>query len=178
MAMTQSETSAYGADAIEGAEPEWPLKFKRHSFGAFCFDTIGCHIAYDGFAHGSLDDDRVSPPLSSYEGTPHQMFRAMHLGRRNFPPPAQVRWRSKDGVPHEAEVDIGAIFADELILHQVPREELYAGSIPYPAIVLVVDDRTISVYMRARLSTVSPQIPENRYSNFRNDLMLAWSRTY
>lgn len=178
MAMTPTRSTSLDGSAISPTVPEWPLKFERHAFGARCYDTIGCQVTYNGLRHGVEDADRVSPPLSDALGTPDQIFRAMHLSIRNFPPPAQVRWRSKDGAPHEAEVDIGKIFADELILHHVSRDDLHDGSIPDPAIILVVEDRAISVYMRASLSTKSFRTPGNRYSNFRNDLVLAWSQTY
>src|SRR3989337_162131 len=38
--------------------------------------------------------------------------------------PAKVSWRSKDGQTHTAEIDIGELFADEVILHNVRREEM------------------------------------------------------
>lgn len=178
MAMTPTRSTSLDGTAITPTIPEWPLKFKRHAFGARCYDTIGCQVTYNGLRHGVEDADRVSPPLSDALGTPDQIFRAMHLSIRNFPPPAHVRWRSKDGAPHEAEVDIGTIFADELILHHVSRDDLATGSLQDPAIILVVEDRTISVYMRIFLSTKSFRTPGREHSNFRDDLVLAWSETY
>ncbi|MDM0052216.1 hypothetical protein [Variovorax sp. J22R115] len=47
-----------------------------------------------------------------------------------------------------------------------------------PAIILEVNDRTINVYMRAHISTKELQVPGNRYSDFRNDLIKAFSQTY
>jgi len=41
-----------------------------------------------------------------------------------------------------------------------------------------VNDRTINVYMKAFVPTRVPQIPGNEYSHFRNELILAWSKTY
>ena len=177
MAMTQ-ESGLKNESAGGGAvSEEWPLKFYQHNFGAHCFDTIGCRITYSGFVHGVDRDDEISPPVSSYKGTHEQLLSAGHIARRNFPAPANVRWRSKDGVPHEAEVDIGEIFRERIVLHNVPRDEIY-GDLGDPDIILEVDDRTIRVYMRAFVPTRELQIPGNKYSGFRDDLVLAWTKTY
>ncbi|KPN16988.1 hypothetical protein AO715_02555 [Xanthomonas sp. Mitacek01] len=104
---------------------------------------------------------------------------AGHVGILNFPEPALVRWSSRDGTPFEVEVDIGDIFRDRLIRHQTPREDIKEGvSILNPDVLLEVNDRTINVYMRAFLPTKELQIPGNKYSGHRDDLVLAWSRTY
>lgn len=71
------------------------------------------------------------------------------------------------------------IFKDRLIHHNLRREEISEiGSIPPPDIVLVVDDRTIKVYMRAFISTKELQRPNSPHSNFRNDLIEVYSQTY
>ena len=88
-------------------------------------------------------------------------------------------WRSKDGQPHEADIDIGEIFRDQKIVHRVPREDIREGvSITDPDIVLEVEDRTITVYMRAFIPTKELQVPGNPYSGHRDDLLRVWSRTY
>src|SRR3546814_14273196 len=80
----------------------------------------------------------------------------------NFPPAAIGTRRSKDGTPHHAEVDIGDIFKDRLIRHNLQREEISeTSSISHPGIILEVNDRTINVYMRARIPTKELQIPWN-----------------
>lgn len=158
---------------------DWPLKFVRHSFGAYCYDTIGCKVLYAGLPHGARDENEVSPPASSRGRDYRKNWNAGHLALPNFPPPAVVTWRSKDGTAHEAQVDIGGIFKDGLILHDVPREDIREGvSIHNPGIVLEVNDRTINVYMRAFIPTKELQIPGNRYSGHRDDLVLAWTQTY
>ena len=104
---------------------------------------------------------------------------ASHLAIRNFPPPAQVSWRAKDGTSLQAQVDMAEIFKDGLIRHNLKREEISeAGSIPSPDIILEVNDRTINVYMRAYIPTKEFQIPGNKYSKHRNDLIKVYSRTY
>ena len=179
MAMTQESDNGRAIGKIDNTVADWPLTFVRHNFGAHCFDTIGCRITYSGFTHGVDRDDEVSPPVSSYKGTHSQLLSAGHIARRNFPPPAHVKWRSKDGVEHEADVDVADIFHDRKILHRVPREDIREGvSITDPDVILEVNDRTINVYMRAFIPTRELQIPGNKYSGFRDDLVLAWTKTY
>ncbi len=108
---------------------------------------------------------------------------ASHIGIRNFPhfpPPAEVTWRSKDGQPHHALVDLEAIFKDKVILHHVPQNQLppILQADIRPDIILEVNDRTINVYMRAFVETTVLQEPGNKYSNSRNDLILAYTKTY
>jgi hypothetical protein len=158
---------------------QWPLRFKSHSFGAFCYDTLTCKIRYANLEHGS---DKPSPPSSTYGPKYLDHLSGGHGMIRNFPSPARVSWRSKDGQSHEAEIDIGEIFQDELIRHNVSREEM--ADVPdgeyqnEPSIILEVNDRTIRVWMRAHIPTKELQKPGNPYSDFRNDLILAKAYTY
>jgi hypothetical protein len=84
-----------------------------------------------------------------------------------------------DGVAHTAKVDIGAIFKDERVLYNVPDAEIpdrsWGGE---PGILLEVNDRTISVYMKAFIATKTEQIPGNKDSDFRDDVIMAWTHTY
>jgi len=47
-----------------------------------------------------------------------------------------------------------------------------------PGIFLEVNDRTISVYMKAFIATRAEQIPGNKDSDFRDDVILAWTHAY
>jgi hypothetical protein len=102
---------------------------------------------------------------------------------RNFPPPAKVSWRSKDGQAHTAEIDIGELFADEIIRHNVRREEM--ANLPdgefkdEPYILLEVNDRTIRVYMRAMIFLKNRVLAAGQLrGEFRNDLILVKTYTY
>ena len=100
---------------------------------------------------------------------------------RNFPSPAEVTWRSRDGTPLHADVDIGEIFKDELIRHNLRLEEITPialASDHAPGIILEVNDRTINVYMRATLWLKSPRFPDRPHSNYQDDLIKVYSRTY
>lgn len=158
---------------------EWPLRFRAHNFGAHCFDTQRCEILYRGFPHGAKDEP--APSIASY-GRPHASLLSAGRGPiPNFPPPAKVTWISKDGAAHQAEVDIGEIFKNELIRHNVERNEVSTKGIgpgAIPDVILEVEDRTINVYMRAHISTQNLQDPGNRYSDFKADLIKVYSRSY
>ncbi|HEX7643895.1 MAG TPA: hypothetical protein VF472_16955 [Burkholderiaceae bacterium] len=156
-----------------------PLRFIVHNFGAYCYNTLRCSVIYNNHDFTILDNDK---PSRSPRPDEKENWAADTLGIRNFPPSAQVKWTAKDGSTHEAKVDIGAIFKDGLIWHNVPKADMadfYRG--PYasdPGILIVVDDRTVSVYTRTFIPTLTEQIPGNKYSYGRDDLLLAWSHTY
>ena len=157
-----------------------PLRFAQHNFVAYCYNTIGCQVIYD--RHYQVEDgpDEVSPPPPA--GNYKTNWNASYLGIENFPAPAQVRWKSLDGVQHEAKVDMAAIFKDQLVWHKVPKADMadfFHGPVAgEPGIILVVNDRAIDVYTKMFIPTKTEQIPGNKDSDFRDDLFLAWTHTY
>lgn len=171
-------TDASGTVHIDTSKP---IPFDRHKFGTACYSTYGCRVRYaDRDMWPDLDDwDEVMQPASaSVEGYPDVMGGGYDL--RNFPLPAQVSWRDKNGTPHEATVDIAAIFKDQVVLHKVPQEQLppILTAPIFPEIILEVNDRTIRVWMRADVPTKDLQIPGNIHSRFRDDMMLTYSKAY
>lgn len=157
---------------------DWPFRFKRHNFGAGCYSTYGCKVIYDNFLHIDQPEDELRRSSDSVGPDYRDNLSGGRLGIQNFPPPAVVSWRSEDGTSHKAEIDMAAIFKDQLILHNVPREKVGEGSVFEPEIILEVNDRVINIYMKARIPTKELQIPGNQYSQFRDDLILAYTRTY
>src|SRR5690606_11627711 len=179
MAKTPEREPSQGAVRIDNTVADWPLKFVQHSFGARCYSTYGCTVDYNVFRHVQDPDDVLQPSSDEVHPDAFQNANAGYVGVMNFPPPARVRWRSRDGAQHEALVDIAEIFSDGLLLHNVPREDVREGvSILNPAIVLEVNDRTVNVYMRARIPTKSLRVEGNPHSAYRRDMVLAWSGTY
>lgn len=158
---------------------EWPLRFKKHNFGARCYDTLECKVIYDDFDHG---DSEPTQPSSAYGTDYLKGWNGGYGGVRNFPPPARVIWRTKDDVEHQAEIDIGEIFKDEIVLHHVPRNEVAdvpdGEYIHTPSILLEVNGNTIRVYMSAFVPTKHLQIPGNIYSSARYDLILVKTYTF
>ncbi|MEP7185354.1 MAG: hypothetical protein ABI767_05885 [Rhodanobacter sp.] len=161
-----------------GEPPMFPLIFKVHAFQGYCFNTLTCKIIYNNYQFMRSFAAQPSGPPPSGDYREHWPF-ASHIGIRNFPPPAQVHWTSLDGGAHDAKVDIGAIFENERVLYTVPDAEIpdrsWGGE---PGIFLEVNDRTINVYMKAFIATKTEQISGNKDSDFRDDVILAWSHTY
>lgn len=177
MSLDDTQGTAAAAPALTR---QVPLHFKRHNFEAFCYDATGCSIMYNGRYQVQKGEGEASPPKPA--GDYREGWGSAELGISNFPAPAEVRWKSKDGTAHEAKVDIAQIFKDELIWHNVPKEamtDFYSGPVAgAPDIYLEVDDRTISVYTAMFIPTRQPQVPGNKDSDFRKDIFLVWSRTY
>lgn len=179
--------SAMNTSSSTGASSKapnvFPLTFKRHDFAAHCYNTIGCRVIYENhdfspYADGQDPDTLISPPPRSPQYK-DDWGLASYIGVHNFPRPAEVRWKSKDGMPHEAKIDIGKIFKDERVLRNVPESDYAEGSFDGSVdIFLEVNDRTINVYMEAYIPTKSEQIPGNKNSTHRYDLILAWSHVY
>ncbi|SDY19239.1 hypothetical protein SAMN04487939_101164 [Lysobacter sp. yr284] len=176
MSSTAAPDPSAGAQATAA---QWPLRFQRHRFGGFCFDTWGCSIVYNGFPHGQDDRERQSASVASFGAAYPQRMKAAHLDIANFPGPAEVTWRAKDKSEHRASIDVAAIFADGLVRHEVAREDVAEGvSLNDPEIILEVNDRTINVYMRSMIPLKRPRDPANPNSDFRADLVRVFSQTY
>lgn len=171
-----SSNAASPSGEFDNTVRNWPLKFLRHNFTAQCFNTRDCKIVYANFPH------HWNEPTPSWQSTGYrheQLFQSADLSIANFPPPAVLDWVSKDGTHHHATVDMAEIFKDRLIRHNVPREEVAEGvSIGNPNIALEIDDRTVNVYMQAHIPTKHLQIPGNKYSDFRDDMIKVYSKTY
>ncbi|WP_129588336.1 hypothetical protein [Solilutibacter silvestris] len=170
---TPSDTSTSPA---HGQLWEWPLKFVRHNFTMGAFDVQSYRVVYANFPYTS---DGPEPSLASFGHRHADLFTAWRLSLPNFPPPADLNWVSKDGTMLHATVDLDQIFKDRLIRHNVPRDEVSPNaSIGDPGIIIEIDNRTVNVYMLAHIATKHLQIPGNKYSDFRNDLIKVYSKTY
>lgn len=172
-------TQSDNADQHRGEPPMFPLTFVDHDFEVHCYNTLRCRVIYNDSNFSPYKAEKEpSPPPPSADYRDHWRF-ASNLGIRNFPPPAEVSWTSLDGIEHEAKVDIGAIFKDQRVLYKVPDSEIpdrsWGGE---PGIILEVNGRTLSVFMKAFIATKTEQIPGNRDSDFRADVIQAWTHTY
>jgi hypothetical protein len=173
-----AESAVHDADIDLNLQPvAWPVSFRRHNFSSVCFDTLSCRIFYGGVP---TFQDTPSLPSSHYGPNYLDLVRGTYGAIPNFPDPAKIEWVSKDGTHHKAEIDIGSIFRDQRVLHNVPKEEIPDqpdGRIAIdPLIFLEINDRTVRVYMRAFVPTRTLQIPGNVYSDAREDWILA--KTY
>lgn len=177
------------ADSVAAVHPipgSYRVQFRGFNFEAFCYSTRNCSVVYDRHEHTRLSMGVVSPPPKSAPGKDYRDYwgLASYVGIENFPKPAEVQWTSMDGVQHEAKVDIASIFKDQWALNNVPADDAIVnstspvGPLTTPSIFLEVNDRTISVYIKTEIDTKTAQKPGNKYSHFRDDLILAWTHTY
>ncbi|MFL6586641.1 MAG: hypothetical protein ACJ8GV_07105 [Luteimonas sp.] len=175
MATTQNSSATPPANADPRIVADWPLRFMRHNFGIATYALQECLVVYADRPHTS----GPRPALEDVHPNSLKAKTANHLMIRNFPPPAVVKWKSRDGTPLEAEVDIGEIFKNELVVHETPREEVseYTPMVN-PDVIMEINDRTINVYMKAFISLKAPRIEGNPHSDYRSDLVLAWTKTY
>ena len=174
-------SAAHSATAPErpytGTVADWPMFFKRHVFGAFCFDTTACSVVYAGRDHGNPAPTPAKASLGAdrYD----EIMRGSFGDLANFPPPAELRWTAKDGTELTASVDFDPLFPERLILHNVPRGEIPEDvSMGFTHVLLEIDDRTVTVYTRTMIPTRTEQVPGNRFSTSRDDLIQVWTHTY
>ena len=134
------------------------LNFKEHKFWAACFNTRGCRVEYADFLDIDDGDEKVSPP------PPQDLLKKMRgvrVGIKNFPQPAQITWRSLDGKENSASIDMARIFANECVMHEVPSEVIARDvRMGMPSIILIVNDRDISVYMKTLVPIRSKSNPK------------------
>lgn len=159
-----------------------PLRFKQHNFAVYVYNTRTCTVVYNRYDYTRMYERAPSGPPSSPDYR-EKWNLSGHVGIRNFPPSAEISWTASDGSSHQATVDIAALFRDERVHYTVKDEEIAAGLYPQgifldPLIILEVNDRTISVFMKAAIPTRKLQIPGNKYSDFRDDTVLVWTHTY
>ncbi|MBD7987973.1 hypothetical protein H9645_08015 [Luteimonas sp. Sa2BVA3] len=165
-----------GHGPYTGTVADWPLWFPRHYFGTDCFSVRACRIDYGGLPH--LYETR-QPTFESLGRPVEKVLRASTGPIRNFPPPAEVTWTTLDGVELSAIVDIAEIFADRLVRHPVPRDDIMRNAhIPFPGIILVVDGRTIHVYMSTWIPLKESRKPGNPVGDLHTGLVHVHSRTY
>ena len=156
------------------------LHFKTHGFSAWSYNTIGCKVVYANRYQVDDPDDKVQPPPFG-PGYRDVWSGGGQIGIDNFPPPAEVSWKSMDGTSHHVSVDIGGIFKDQRIVHRVRKGEVKTNLLDQdlmPDIVMEINDRTIRVFMQAHVGTKHLQDPAKPLSDFRDDLIEVWSKTY
>lgn len=155
-----------------------PLRFWQHNFGAYCFGTWGCRVQYGSMLIVDRPPTEWQTPLEEAEGHMRSRMQGGHIGLRNFEGPVVLEWLDADRMPHRFELDLAELFADGLIRHQVPRDEIADQvSVGNPDIVIEINGRTVRVYMRAHIPLKKPRDPANRYSDFIDENVLVMERT-
>lgn len=180
---SQAMTSTTASD-LQTPPPETtevPLHFAGHNLSAYCYNTLRCSVIYNDHDFTIPFNDAPSPTPSTSEYRKN-WGTANYLDIRAFPSLVEIKWNAKDGSEHKAIVDFDKIFKDRLIWHKVPKADMadfyrgpYAGN---PDIFLEVNDHTVNVFMTMLIPTRTEQTPGNKNSDYRRDLLLAWTHTY
>lgn len=151
------------------------MPFFDHNFGSACFDTLKCRVLYKN--RYDTKEDEPAEPLTDF------VLGNLSGGwlLDDFPSVARVTWTSKDGENHDEQIDLGEIFRSRLVryapgldVNEVDLSVYYMT----PDILLVVEDRSVSVYMKATIPLLKPVDPNNRYSDWRRDLVVAYTRRF
>lgn len=153
-----------------------PTHFRHHAFSAECGNTRSCKVLY---ANRYQVEELEGGPISPLREEVIRSARHGQLGIGNFPDPAVVSWQSLDGEKHEAEIDIGSIFKDRVVIHADPVELVEDDSVNgEPMVLLVVDDRTVRVYMQSMVYLKKAAGRSDEVYKARHDSVLAYSKTY
>jgi hypothetical protein len=151
------------------------MPFYDHSFGARCFDTLSCRVVYD---NAYIVND--GGPRGPFTERDRDNLNA-GWGNLEFPSVVRVSWTSKDGTNHDEKINLGEIFRSRLVLYPADLDVNDVKiSVPpsAPDIILVVEGRSIRVYMRAWISLLRPRFPGREHSDFRHDPVVAYSQTF
>lgn len=151
------------------------MPFFDHNFSSACFDTVKCRVLYNG--RYDTNEEKPTGPLT--EAILHNLNGSWLLD--SFPSVAQVSWVSKDGVSHEEAVDLGSIFRSKLVRYAEDLDITDVDLSVYystPDIILVVEDRSIHVYMKAMIALCHPVDPNNKFSSWREDLVDAYTHEF
>lgn len=155
-----------------------PLRFWQHNFGTYCFSTWGCRVQYGSMVLEDRDSAEWQEPIESAVGNMRARMRGNHLAIRNFAGPVVIDWRDSRGATLHHEIDLHKLFADGLIRHEVPQDDIAEDvSVGDPDIVVEVNDRTVRVHMRAHIPLKLPCEPGNPYSNFVDENVLVYETT-
>jgi hypothetical protein len=163
----------------------WPLTFDEFSFGSRAFNTLRCNVIFEKHQFALSNElDRPSGPPADPDWKEDWMASFNVFSEMLPVGPVEVRWTSMDGVEHFDEIDlIKDVCPGQVVLHNVPREEVNGDwarydDKPHPEILMEVNDRTINIYMKARVLTKLPPNPDRPDIVGRYDLVQAWSKTY
>jgi len=171
--LSSANWQRHGASRVEDGKLKIP--FYDHGFDAKCYDTLRCRVAYDNAY--IVNDGGPSGPFTKRD----RDNLGGHWTIPDFPSLVQVSWTSKDGEDHHAEIDLGEIFHSHLIRYPDDLDVNDVDLIPYsgtPDIILVVEDRSIHVYMMAWIALLNPRYPGREHSNFRHDPVVAYSQKF
>jgi hypothetical protein len=153
-----------------------PTSFRHHAFSAKCANTRSCRVLYAGrFQIDEPDGGRVLPNIDDVIAS----VRHAQIGIHNFPGPVVVSWQTLDGTVREASVDLSKIFKSRVVLHAEPVHEVDDDGVHgEPTILVVVNDRTVQVYMQSMVYLRKAMPDDGKPYKTRHDSVLAYSESY
>lgn len=169
-------THAHAADLTMTAQTQ--LTFSTHDLTVRCFGGArDLYLEYAGTPHRlcskepgrdkTPDDDRRYP-------------RAISGTYTAFVAPVKLRWRDREGIEHEHEIDLDTIFKDRKVLHQADPARIYQSN-PLnrrrPIIVIEVDDKTVNVGMFVTIQ-ILPTDPTAKLCEPHDYYTRAYSKTF
>lgn len=141
--------------------------FIDYTFEAYGFRTRNHHIEYDEetFVHADIGQPPRPLPRHHLDMVGHKKSRL-----RKTLDTVRITWRSMDGEKHETQLDLAQIFKERRIHHDVRAEDVWHGErIRPPVIILIVDDRDVSLYMKAMIPLRERSDARNPYSTYRRE---------
>lgn len=182
MAATVAVTSGCAAEGLShepiASNVEYRIRevpFHDHSFDARCRDTLKCLVLYDN--KYVVNSDELTGPLTTRD------LDDLGFGWGKIDPPsvARVTWVSKDGTKHDEQVDIGKVVRSWFLRYPIGVDTDDAYLIPHsghPEINLVIEDRSIYVYVKRWVPQLVPSYPDREDSNVRQATVLAYSHKF
>ncbi|UPG89138.1 hypothetical protein L2Y96_17295 [Luteibacter aegosomaticola] len=152
-----------------------PTHFRHHVFSAECGYTRSCKVIYANRVQVDEPEGGKVWPLK--EGV-IKAAKSGQIAIRNFPEPALVTWQSMDGERHEDRVDMSSIFKRRVVVHAEPVDEVDDdGAVGDPTLLLVVEDRSVRVYMQSMVF-LRRREGQGEDGILRHDSVLVYSKSY
>jgi hypothetical protein len=131
------------------------LKFSTHDFGILCYGGItNLKLEYGGSPHELCFDTPGREKLPSDEKRgPGFLSGSYHA----FAGPVEMEWNARDGTHLSHKINLDEVFKDRVVLHTADPARIYKVkpiSGGEPTIIIEVNDRTVSVYMKVSLQLV------------------------
>ena len=140
---------------VRAMEMNKVLKFSTHDFGILCYGGItNLELVYAGSSHELCFDTPGREKLPSDEKRGPGFLSGSYPA---FAGPVEMEWNARDGTHLTHTIDLDEVFKDRVVLHTADSARIYKAkpiSGGEPTIIVEVNDRTVSVYMKVSLQLV------------------------
>jgi hypothetical protein len=147
LSLTHLQGSAIGMKKV--------LKFSTHDFGILCYGGItNLNLVYGGSGHNLCIKSPGREKLPSDETRVPGFLSGSYPA---FAGPVEMEWNARDGTHLTHTIDLDEVFKDRVVLHTADSARIYEAkpiSGGEPTIIVEVNDRTVSVYMKVSLQLV------------------------